>query len=157
SKGALAFELIAYHFILARHGRRNLAAYLATWDPWALLREDLAHTDRARVRAAVHQAARRAEAAFIRLGTWGEAHRLRLTHAFASAPRTGRRFRFADLPTGGSNETVMKTAYGFAPGRHRVRLGANARHISDLGDPDANWFVLLGGQDGWLGSANFLD
>jgi penicillin amidase len=157
SKGALAFELIAYHFILARHGRRNMAAYLATWDPWALLREDLAHTDRARVRAAVHEGAKRAQPAFARLGNWGNAHRLRLTHAFGSAPLIGSRFRFADLPVAGSNETVMKTAYGFAPGKHRVRLGANARHISDLSDPDANWFVLLGGQDGWLGSANFLD
>jgi penicillin amidase len=32
-----------------------------------------------------------------------------------------------------------------------------ARHISDLSDPDANWFVLFGGQDGWLGSAAFAD
>jgi len=51
----------------------------------------------------------------------------------------------------------MKTAYGLAAGRHAVRLGANARHVSDLSDPDANHFVLLGGQDGWLGSTTFLD
>jgi penicillin G amidase len=51
----------------------------------------------------------------------------------------------------------MKTAHGFSGGRHRVKFGANARHISDLGDPDANYFCLLGGQDGWIGSANFID
>jgi penicillin amidase len=32
-----------------------------------------------------------------------------------------------------------------------------ARHISDMSDLDANWFALLGGNDGWLGSANFCD
>jgi penicillin G amidase len=32
-----------------------------------------------------------------------------------------------------------------------------ARFVADLGDPDANWFVLFGGQDGWLGSAAFAD
>ena len=32
-----------------------------------------------------------------------------------------------------------------------------ARHVSDMADPDANWFVLFGGQDGWLGSAAFAD
>ena len=37
------------------------------------------------------------------------------------------------------------------------RLGSMARHVSDLSDPDANWFVLLGGQDGWFGAENFAD
>ena len=65
--------------------------------------------------------------------------------------------RFVDEPVGGSNETVMKTSYGFNDKRHATRLGALGRHISDFADPDANWFVILGGQDGWLGSENFLD
>jgi penicillin amidase len=26
-----------------------------------------------------------------------------------------------------------------------------------MADPDANWFTLFGGQDGWLGSAAFAD
>ncbi len=42
-------------------------------------------------------------------------------------------------------------------GRHRVTFGACARHVLDLSDPDENGFVLLGGQDGWLGSATFAD
>ena len=29
--------------------------------------------------------------------------------------------------------------------------------LADLADPDANAFALLGGQDGWLGSAHFDD
>ena len=35
--------------------------------------------------------------------------------------------------------------------------GSNARHMSDLSDPDRNYFVLLGGQDGHIGRTTFLD
>jgi penicillin amidase len=51
----------------------------------------------------------------------------------------------------------MKTGHGLVSGPHEVSFGSMARHVSDLSDPDANWFVLFGGQDGWLGSANFAD
>jgi penicillin amidase len=36
-------------------------------------------------------------------------------------------------------------------------FGAQARHISDMSDLDSNWFALVGGNDGWIGSENFLD
>lgn len=51
----------------------------------------------------------------------------------------------------------MKSAHGLVNGRHAATFGSMARHISDLSDADANWFVVLGGQDGWLGSGNFAD
>ena len=51
----------------------------------------------------------------------------------------------------------MKTAHGATNERHYARYGSQARHISDLSDPDANHFVLLGGQDGWFNSSTFLD
>ena len=31
-------------------------------------------------------------------------------------------------------------------------FGSHARDVSDLGNPDARFFVQLGGQDGWFGS-----
>jgi len=51
----------------------------------------------------------------------------------------------------------MKTAHGPVRGRHNVLFGSNARHVFDLSDADGNYFVLLGGQDGWIGSTTFLD
>jgi penicillin amidase len=51
----------------------------------------------------------------------------------------------------------MKTAHPASNERHKASYGSNARHISDLSDEDANYFVLLGGQDGWLNSSTFLD
>jgi penicillin amidase len=69
----------------------------------------------------------------------------------------GRHYRFADLPASGTSETLMKTASGLTNRRHSASYGSVARHITDLSEPDRNYFVLLGGQDGWFGSTNFLD
>lgn len=157
SAGALAFELLAYHLAVAFHGRRRMQVYAATWDVLALVRRDIRRTESGEAGKAVVEAVRRAARAFRRLRVWGAAHRLRLAHPLSALPLVGRRFLVAEHPSGGSNETVMKTAHGFAGGRHRVRFGANARHVSDLSDPDANDFALLGGQDGFLGSTTFAD
>jgi penicillin amidase len=51
----------------------------------------------------------------------------------------------------------MKTAHGPVRGRHNTLFGSDARYVFDLSDPDENHFVLLGGQDGWIGSTTFLD
>lgn len=157
SVGALAFELTVHHFAEHLHGEEDLAIYTATWDPWGLLRQDLRTQPRDHLRPAVAAALERAAADVARLGTWGQAHRLKLSHVLGALPGIGRRWRFVDAPADGGNETVMKTAHGFTKGRHAVRLGANARHVHDMADPDANWFVLLGGQDGTPGSVAFLD
>jgi penicillin amidase len=82
---------------------------------------------------------------------------LRLAHPLGLIPMIGRRYRFADRPAAGTSESLMKTAHGLTNRRHGAAYGSVARHISDLSDPDANYFALLGGQDGWFGSGNFTD
>jgi penicillin G amidase len=88
---------------------------------------------------------------------WGGVHRYRPGHHFAALPLLGRRFRSDAFPAPGGDDTLHKTGHGFVTGPHFVRFGACARHVSDMGDLDANFFVLLGGQDGWVGSVNFYD
>jgi penicillin amidase len=105
------------------------------------------------LRAAVAEAAPLAA----RWGSWGEVHRLRVAHWLVNLPVLGRAFVIDSFPVGGSRETPMKTGHGFVSGPHEVGFGSMARHISDMADPDANWFVLFGGQDGWLGSTAFSD
>jgi penicillin amidase len=105
------------------------------------------------LRAAVREAAPLAPAGAV----WGDWHRLRAAHWLVNLPVLGGRFVFGDFPVGGSRETPMKTSHGLVGGRHNVTFGSMARHVSDLADLDANWFVLWGGQDGWLGSATFSD
>ena len=88
---------------------------------------------------------------------WGDMHRLRLAHPLSRVPLIGGRYRFVEEGVAGSSETVMKTAHNATAERHTVTYGSNARHISDLSDPDENYFVLLGGQDGWFNSTTMLD
>ena len=77
-------------------------------------------------------------------------HRMGLRHPLGLLPLVGGRFRFTDAPVGGSSTTVMKTAHADTAERHFTRFGSQARQISALSDPDANYFALLGGQDGWF-------
>ena len=84
-------------------------------------------------------------------------HRMRLHHQLAMVPLLGRRFRFGDTPSPGGNGTLNKTGHAPARRRHGVTYGASARFLADMAEPDANRVVLLGGQDGWLGSSTFLD
>ena len=51
----------------------------------------------------------------------------------------------------------MKAAHPPVGGRHATGFGSNARYVFDLSDPDANYLVILGGQDGVPGSTAFLD
>ncbi|MBB4284929.1 penicillin acylase family protein [Roseospira goensis] len=88
---------------------------------------------------------------------WGDIHRMPMATVLGNVPLLGGRYRFGTFPTGGSQETLMKAAHPETTEPHTVRYGAQARHISDLSDPDDNHFVLLGGQDGWFNSATQLD
>jgi penicillin amidase len=88
---------------------------------------------------------------------WGDVHRLDIQHIFGAVPLLGGRYRLDTIPVPGSRETIFKTAHDLTTEDHRSFFGAQARHLSDLADPNANQFVLLGGQDGWLNSAHFAD
>lgn len=151
------FETLLYHLVRERHGGKPSNAD-GQWEMIAhYLLDDLdalPEEQRRRIyRLALHGAATDAG----RYACWGDMHRLVVGHLIQNLPVIGRRFVTADLPASGSRETPMKTAHGLVNARHQARYGSQARQISDMGDADANWFVLLGGQDGWLGSASYAD
>ncbi|MBX5452943.1 MAG: penicillin acylase family protein [Acidobacteriia bacterium] len=157
SRGALCFELFFFLVALKTSGSKRLSLYAKGWNAWELMREDIASAtleqrERA-VRKALPVLARRLK----NFHVWGDMHRLRLRHFAGFFPIIGRRFHFLDWPAAGNSETVLKTAHAPTDRRHAVRLATTARHISDLADLDCNYFVLLGGQDGWLGSTTMLD
>lgn len=88
---------------------------------------------------------------------WGDIHRLKVQHFLGNIPLLGRRYRWYDIPVPGYSETIMKTAGDLTAEKHAAFYGAQSRHVSDLSDINANYFILFGGQDGWINSANSID
>ncbi len=131
--------------------------FRATARPRELGRPLIEAADPMAVAAALEPALKEAARASRRYATWGEMHRLIIAHPLGLIPVIGGRFRYRDLPTPGSSDTIFKTSHRDETARHRTRFGANARHISDMGDPDANYFVILGGQDETINSSTSLD
>ena len=161
SVGAPAFETFLYHLAPRVYGVEDVAdlpSHLANWNGFGkvFVRDMQAMAPAARAEA-IRKAIELGAADAAPYATWGDMHRLQVAHALGALPVLGARFVYADLPTGGSRETVFKAAHGFHNAVHATRYGSQARHVSDMGDPDANYFVMLGGNDGWIGSANSLD
>ncbi len=89
--------------------------------------------------------------------TWGDMHRLSLEHNFGMIPLVGSRYHFTDIPWPGSTDTLWRASHDLSTEAVTTDFGAQARHISDMSDLDSNWFALVGGNDGWINSENFLD
>jgi len=157
SRGALAFELWCFHLARLLLPAQRRAIYSASWRTRRLIWDDIQSVSLQRRTRAVRDALRKGANAIGARETWGDRHRLRLGHPRALAPVLGRTWSFTDLPSGGGGNTLMKTAHKLTHRRHATTYGSMARHISDLSDLDRNYFALLGGQDGWLGSTTFLD
>ncbi|HPN84643.1 MAG TPA: penicillin acylase family protein [Victivallales bacterium] len=89
--------------------------------------------------------------------SWGDIHRMRISHFLANAPLIGKKYVFDEFPAEGSMDTVHKTNHDLSIEKHFTRYGSNARHISDMSDMDRSYFVILGGQDGRLNAECSLD
>lgn len=161
SRGAVAFELFHATFVEKFYGATLGAGdgklYAGMSGLATLLPGDIARADEAIVADALRHALGETARGIGKFPRWGDMHRLVMAHPLSFLPLTGGRYRFADHPTAGSSQTLMKTAHGSTRERHPTRYGSNARHISDMSDIDRNYFALLGGQDGWIRSENFLD
>lgn len=157
SKGAVVFEAAMAVFLPAAFPKHEIDAFDAVGSAFstiaprvATLKDDVFNT----AAAAALKAAADARAKY---ATWGDMHRLIVQAQFASIPVIGSRYVFDDVPAAGSSDTILKTDHESSAERHPTRYGAQARHVSDLSNPDANWFVLLGGNDGWYNSSTFRD
>ena len=161
SIGAVTFEQFRYGFTASLyvllHGEDDAESFASIGRRTALLHEDIAGADEETLRAALGAGLEAAVDGLESFADWGDMHRLSLAHPLANVPLIGGRYAFAEAGVGGSSDTLMKTAHESSAERHEVNYGSNARHISDMTDPDENYFVLLGGQDGWFNSTTMLD
>lgn len=106
-----------------------------------------------KVLAAIRAASRKARADAV----WGDIHELSLAHPIGAVPVLGRGYVFDHLAYAGSTSVVAKAAHQITTDKHTPRFGANARLLLDMGTDDDNRVVLLGGQDGWIGSDRLTD
>lgn len=158
SRAALVFELLLARLVPALQPEGGGRGPETGWNfLTTFLLRDLDALPPERREAVLRQAVVEAVPIAARYRTWGDVHRLRAAHWLVNLPALGRRFVLDSVPVGGSRETPMKTGHGLVNGPHEVSFGSMARQVSDMADPDANWFTLFGGQDGWLGSAAFAD
>ncbi len=157
SAGALAFELIAKPLIDTLDVTSEKRRATPYWRPFARLTNLTDHAAPDALADALGKAIDSAETPFARYKTWGRLHRLRLAHPLTRLPWVGSRLPTIDLPTGGSNDTLMKSMHPFTQKRHATNFAANARFLADLADPDETYACLLGGQDGWPGSRSMFD
>lgn len=161
SRGAVAFELFhgafSRAFYTARFGPDGAPLFLRNGRIKSLLAKDMESTPPESLKPPIEAALKALAARIGDFAGWGDMHRLAVAHPLSFLPLIGGRYRFADYPVAGSTDTLMKTAHSAATDRHDTRYGSNARHISDMSDPDKNYFALIGGQDGWFNSANFTD
>ena len=161
-RGPVAFELFNTAFLLryytAKLGDEETAeSFISFSSIRQLLLTELENADPGALRPHLYAALEEAGDKIEDFATWGAMHKMRLQHPLAEAPLIGGQFMFKEYGVSGSTDTVRKTAHQPTDELHATRYGSNARHISDLSDPDANYFVLLGGQDGWFESSTFLD
>lgn len=161
SQGAIAFELLLCHLVplaTAEEHKASLNDQIGQWSQiYTFLLRDLEAMPLEARRKAVREAAAKAAKDLERFPAWGDMHRLKIAHFLSQVPVIGPAFVIDDVPSGGSRQTPMKSSHGLVNERHHASMGSMARHISDMSDPDANWFLLLGGQDGWFGAENFAD
>ncbi|MCX7356316.1 MAG: penicillin acylase family protein [Alphaproteobacteria bacterium] len=161
SRGALAFEAFFAALgpeLFKAEGREAFWAWVGdtSYARRAVL-QAMTQAEEGALRPMLSRAAEAASEPVARYGTWGAIHHIELRNVLSGLPIAGSNYVFGEFPVGGSNETVMKAAHSPKAAPQRARYGSQSRHVSDLGDPDANWFVLLGGQDGWFNSSTFLD
>ncbi len=157
----VAFEAAFFHFMrrfyTPRLGEDGLRAFITAADLGRTVPHDIAAENGDVLTRALAGALQDAVPAVKKFATWGDMHRVRLRHPLAMVPVLTKRYTFADFPASGSRQTVMKTNHAPSDKKHHAGYGSQARHISDLSDLDENYFVVLGGQDGWLSSTTFLD
>lgn len=162
SRGALAYQAFLSGYARALYAALHAQDELDAIERSAYFEDFLVQkTETAKdktVAGAFRKGLERAEGLLEKYAVWGDVHRLQLKHGLANIPLLSERYVFDNIPTSGSRETVMKRAHGLIGDEPEgAYYGAQSRQVSDLADPNANYFVILGGQDGWINSENFLD
>lgn len=89
--------------------------------------------------------------------TWGDFTVQTQRTILGRIPFIGSKFNLNSYPGVGESDTLNKRGRDLSHEKEKISYGASARHISDMSDPDENYFILHGGQDSWLMNENLAD
>ena len=155
SSGAVAYEAVRYglhknlsEFTTGTVQVVSLYEVSGQLNQWFEAR--LAALTEEQVTAILHEAVALAQSWLDPSWTWNDVHRIKLNHPLSYIPILGSQYTFADIGAAGSRNTLNKSAHASSNEVHVAFYGSQARHISSMDDMDNNYFILLGGQDGWL-------
>ena len=161
SFSALQFEFLLTALVRELSVLRYAGRMPGLMDQWAYLTdcliEDLQALSDAQKNTCIPRCVDEANRQAQHWQLWGNLHKIRLRHVLGHVPLLGKLFSSKSFPAAGSRETLMKNAHNLIRGFDETSYGSQSRHLSDLSDPDTNFFVLLGGQDGWVGSQLMSD
>ena len=162
SRGAVAFEGImaaAWDAYLQQPEHSEvMREYLTGDENWKpVIKQWLIELPQETLAALVGDWVKQAAKETDRKSVWGDIQRQPQTPALGMVPYVGNRYRLPDYPAEGGNDTLYKSVHKLGTAKQEVYYGSSARHISDLSSPDENYFVLHGGQDGWLKGPNMND
>jgi penicillin amidase len=162
SSEAVLLHFIAYHFIDSYYTEKFGEAFVPSLKRspvgWRFIEADLANlssedgmlqTLEESIKAALKDAEE--------FPTWDDWFSSEARHFLSRLPVIGRQYPRASAIGQGSSTTVLKNQAPLRREPYTASFGSVARHISDLGDLDENYFVTFGGNDGWLGSENMVD
>lgn len=158
---ALQFECLLTELVrmLARH--KGYPGIPALMEQWAYLSasflKELTEVDCKLLQVWIPRCMEQADHLAQHWQMWGNLHKVRLRHVLGYSRILGKLFSSRSFPAAGSRETLMKNAHGLIRGFDETSYGSQSRHLSDMSDLDSNFFVLLGGQDGWVGSQMMQD
>jgi penicillin amidase len=161
SKGALIYQLMAFYivsdFYLEEYSEAFVSFFLRSDKIHTLILNDLKEVESQRLGKIIKSAFKKSTEDYNDFDNWGDFHRLRIQHILGNIPVLGSKYHYAEFPARGFASTVLKTSASLTNEQHQTTYGAASRHVSIMSDVDENYFLLLGGNDGWVMSENSLD
>ncbi|MBX9703868.1 MAG: penicillin acylase family protein [Silvanigrellaceae bacterium] len=162
SQGCVAFEVLMYHFVKIvfdeNYKSDNLTELAMSNVGWkSLIFQFLEECKPSALETMISLTLSKGNNSFKKYANWGDMHTMKISHVMEQIPVIGKRYYFGEYPISGGSDTVMKAVHKFSQNKTSVNYGANARQISDLSNIDENYFLIFGGQDGWLTSPQTFD
>ena len=162
SRGAVAFELLTWKLAEIIFAQKieddDLRKLFISSEDWRVfLKEELENMNVQMRQEFLKSAMAQTEETFSSYQSWGEMHVQLLQNPLGLVPVLGSRFRFGEFPAPGGANTVHKNRFSPGYDKREVIFGAQVRHISDMSNLYENYFVMLGGNDGWLTNPHLYD